>query len=283
MKPSRLTVIALMLCLPYFCTYVWAQTDQVDYSKKGSAEILKGNYNTALNYLTMSISRSHQGVDYLKRAFCYANLDRYVEAGRDLDSAFVLGFPRKTMQEALLLRGTTRFHLKKYAEAISDLSQVITIDSSLGEAYYYRAMSHSCLMNLYDAGRDYTKAIELEPNNTDFRFMRGVFFHMMEEDESAVSDFTVYLQAVSDNPYAYYLRGDSYLELHRLDEALRDLDRAIELDPKKADYLAARGKVRFQQRMYGMALKDFRKAIQLKPEMEDELKEMIEKSEQYFK
>lgn len=64
---------------------------------------------------------------------------------------------------------------------------------------------------------------------------------------------------------AYHYRADAYVELGKLDLALKDYTRTIELRPKDPFRYYARGLAYMQQNKYALAQSDFSKAILLKP------------------
>ena len=61
------------------------------------------------------------------------------------------------------------------------------------------------------------------------------------------------------------IRGETRLRLRRYDEALADLNRAVELDPDHADAIARRGRVHQDMERYDEALADYSRAIELRP------------------
>jgi tetratricopeptide (TPR) repeat protein len=70
----------------------------------------------------------------------------------------------------------------------------------------------------------------------------------------------------------YYHRGVSYHKIGRLDLAIADFTKAIEINSDVADAYANRGKVRLDKRENKLAVVDFNKALEIKPALADELK-----------
>ena len=60
---------------------------------------------------------------------------------------------------------------------------------------------------------------------------RGIVYFRQSEFEKAVEDLTKTLAADEKNASACRTRGESFLKLKRFSEALKDLQRAVELDP----------------------------------------------------
>ena len=63
----------------------------------------------------------------------------------------------------------------------------------------------------------------------------------------------------------YFSRGLTYGHLERFDEALRDFDRAIGLDPNHADAYSSRANIYNKLKRYEDALSDCQKAMALSP------------------
>ncbi|MBE8969411.1 tetratricopeptide repeat protein [Nostocales cyanobacterium LEGE 12452] len=92
-----------------------------------------------------------------------------------------------------------------------------------------------------------------------------------EEDvyQVTLEMFTAVLQnsgiEVKWQPIALGWRGKTYRLMDRYEEALQDLNRAIELDPKYDWVIASRGVTYFLMKRYSEALQNFDRAIKLNP------------------
>ena len=82
--------------------------------------------------------------------------------------------------------------------------------------------------------------------------------------DAALQDFSEAIQTHSDFPMAYYHRALVLMELQRPKEALADLEVAIR-DVKYDDYYAARARAQFQLENDPDALSDLNRAIELDP------------------
>ena len=68
---------------------------------------------------------------------------------------------------------------------------------------------------------------------------------------------------------AYHYRGALYLKRERNDEAILDLDRALEIDPRLATAYSDRGIAHRRKGQYELAIADYGEAIRLWPEWHD--------------
>ncbi|MBD2415577.1 hypothetical protein FACHB389_22060 [Nostoc calcicola FACHB-389] len=94
---------------------------------------------------------------------------------------------------------------------------------------------------------------------------RGNIYRLMQRYEEALKDFD---QAIELNPKYHWgiaRRGLTYCLMQRYEEALKDFDCAIELDPQCTWAIACRGKTYRRIKRYSEAVKDFDRAIELNP------------------
>ena len=84
--------------------------------------------------------------------------------------------------------------------------------------------------------------------------------------EEAVDDYTRMVQLEPEDPTAYYYRAVAHVELGQLKRALRDLTRAVELNPDEVRTYYERGKVHLRRGDPGLAVDDFDRVIAREPD-----------------
>ncbi|WP_298918087.1 tetratricopeptide repeat protein [uncultured Nostoc sp.] len=92
---------------------------------------------------------------------------------------------------------------------------------------------------------------------------RGQTYRLMKRYPEALQDID---RAIELNPkldWAIARRGETYRSMKRYPEALQDFDRAIELNPKYDWAIARRGQTYLMLKLYNEALADFNRAINL--------------------
>ena len=77
------------------------------------------------------------------------------------------------------------------------------------------------------------EAIEIKPNDARFYISRGCF-KGTESHEDAIEDYTKAIEIEPNNVFAYRLRGDSKRKLGDYQGAINDYSKAIEIYPNKA-------------------------------------------------
>jgi tetratricopeptide (TPR) repeat protein len=82
------------------------------------------------------------------------------------------------------------------------------------------------------AERDFTAAIELDPEDTNVLQGRGFARLALKEYDRAIADFNAVLNLNPENAPAYAMRGMARLEKKQFDRAIRDFDQALALEPE---------------------------------------------------
>jgi tetratricopeptide (TPR) repeat protein len=139
---------------------------------------------------------------------------------------------------AYTLRGTVYRQNGDYAQAIADLDRAIEIDPQSSYAYTQRAlarqqgqMKDSSAQVLADAER----AIELDPSNSLAHIIRGNEHAAQHDHRAALADYDRAARVNAQSYSAMAGRGSSNIVLGRLDEARRDLQEALKLNPPPRD------------------------------------------------
>ena len=150
-----------------------------------------------------------------------------------------------------------------YEEAIKNYTQAIEMNPQYLDAYKYRAYLYHCNGEYDEAIHDYSKAIELDGQDSHLYCNRGIAFHNKNELDLAISDYN---KAIGLNPKtneAYFGRGQIYFGEHDFDQAISDYSRVIELNPQHAEAYERRGCAYTYDGNYEYAIKDLSKAIEL--------------------
>lgn len=155
--------------------------------------------------------------------------------------------------------------LEQYMKAIEDFSRAIELDPNDYIAYHDRGIAYSKLNQHERAIADLSRTIELNPNNYRGYFNRGSIYYFLNQYERAMDDFN---KAIELNPYladAYSNRGIIYHILKQDDRALKDLNKAIKLDLNDAVKYYNCGVFYRDLKQYKLALRKLSEAIELNP------------------
>ncbi len=131
-----------------------------------------------------------------------------------------------------------------YPRAIRALTRSIAFRDN-PRAYLLRGEAYQALGNCQHAIQDFTRAIQLAPNEARGYTDRGSCYRATGDFDKALADLTKSI-AISPGSANYLERGLTYTSLQRWTAAEEDLDRAIEMRPGVPDFHRARSYVRIQ-------------------------------------
>ena len=141
----------------------------------------------------------------------------------------------------LLQRAVANSVVQNYADAVDDINTCLSIDNNMALAYWHRAVCQSqegrtgnaqvpeTQIRENAAMDDFTKALELSPNDPYILFDRGNLKLTMGDLQGAIDDFT---KAIEGNPHiaeAYYNRGLARINAGNREQGIEDLSKAGEL------------------------------------------------------
>jgi len=112
---------------------------------------------------------------------------------------------------------------------------------NFGKAYLWRGMAYGKASDAQKALKDFSLALQKNPELYQAYKFRGNIFGVMKNYEQSVADLTKFLEHYPTEVPELYNRGLSYANLERNQEAVADFTRAIELDTTFARVYRARG------------------------------------------
>ena len=100
--------------------------------------------------------------------------------------------------------------------------------------HYREAMIHSGCNELREAIAEYTKVIELLPNDAESYDSRGTCYLRLEQLEEAVEDYEKAISLDPKNGEYYSGLFPAYIRLGEDEKAAEALEKAVKLNPKEA-------------------------------------------------
>lgn len=114
------------------------------------------------------------------------------------------------------------------------------------------------------------RAIDADPQYVSGLLLRARINFSLNEFHGVIDDVTTAfdLDKNANNSMAdfYLLRGDAYFKLNELNNAKKDIDYCIKLNPRNAAAYFIRGVILFEKKIYYEALENFDEAIKLDPD-----------------
>jgi len=133
---------------------------------------------------------------------------------------------------------------------------------NLGSALFEENKIDSAIFN-------YSKAMEIDPENKDAYYNRGVIYFMDAKYEKAIVDFREVVRINDFDTDALMAMGISYVEVNKFDSAIKCFDKYVEVDSLFAEIYVKRGVAKYRIKDYKSALLDYNKAIALQPQYID--------------
>ncbi|MDA3778775.1 MAG: tetratricopeptide repeat protein [Bacteroidales bacterium] len=131
--------------------------------------------------------------------------------------------------------GKYNIHKEKFEQSIEDFNKGIELlDKNtdkflLNKFFVNKGAAYQKLSESELALKNYTKAIDRNPNNPNVYIYRGYLYYKNGEFEKAITDFSTVIKLDSKNPYAYYNRGMSYTKHDQKNKACKDFHKACEM------------------------------------------------------
>jgi tetratricopeptide (TPR) repeat protein len=251
---------------------------------------------------------------YALRGFCHTELGEFAAAEADLARALASDPGEATRYAVLVNRGVLRTRQRRYARAAADfrraiglrprqynayanlaaahqqrgqvgralarMDQAIRLEPDLASLHRSRARLHLQARDLAAALRDLDAALRLEPAGSRLAAQdhvdRGRILHQRRRYPEALAAYDTALAIQPRFARAHLLRGEALLELQRHDQAVRALDRYLEIgEPPATNRKKARTRLATAYELRGLAREkrgdflaavgDFTQALHIQP------------------
>jgi tetratricopeptide (TPR) repeat protein len=212
-------------------------TNQEAYKLCGSLdEKLKDLPNAIANYRNASNLDRTDLLLYLKLADLNISAKQTEEAIHDLDHGI------QAIPDASGLfqkKGEILYKAQKFPQAEDNFSLAIERDGKNSSAFYYRGMTEIELKQIASAGNDFTTARVLGLD----------------------SPYQLITLSIANN---FFVSGQRFFSLSKLDSTLLYLNAAILINPSKSEYRFTRGEFYMRIKDFEHAVDNYTQAIQLK-------------------
>ena len=238
-----------LLC--YRLADVYFYYSQFEKALKMNEELLKIEGDDYLNYLQggeilLRLNRTIEAEDFFKKAIA---LYDHVEARHRIGYILYLN--------------------KKYEESLENLYKVSKMDSScLQSASYYIGLAHNyrAIDKLDLAISDYTKAIEIEPNNTDYIWHKAECYFESKKYHHTIMECSLAISLEPEESAFYELRGRAYYNLENHTEAKKDIEKYIQFHPNSPFGYYILGIIEYEMKDLNSALRRFERVLEIDKE-----------------
>jgi tetratricopeptide (TPR) repeat protein len=121
-------------------------------------------------------------------------------------------------------------------------------------------------------------AIELYVNSHNIYYvyyLRGIAYRGLGKLDDALTDFNRSIELYTHFAKSYFERGNLYEFKNNYKDAITDFNKSIELNPNYSRFYEERGLTYYYSKKYKESISDLEKAIQLKPSSESSLRQFI--------
>src|SRR6266403_2799292 len=137
-------------------------------------------------------------------------------------------------------RGQALLKDKKFQEASLEFRNALQIDDKLADAHWGLANAYEGLKRYQEAFEEMKQVVALDPNNLDVRVRLGNYYLMGgKQSPAAVSEAErlakEVLQKDGNHIEGHILMGSVMFSQDHKPEAFAELNRAIEIDPKRVE------------------------------------------------
>lgn len=248
----------------------------------------------ALKNWSLSLKANPKDVDtYMERAEYYYQMDKYEESTADYKRICDLQ-PGNTLGYIGL--GRNALEQEQYDVALKLFAYTLSLDPSNAKAYTYRAEAYLKQGNTSEAIDDIIKALRISGDSKAFYLMQTIegmgkttlwaklkvqqiknpneeywpycLGALSERDSMYMKAIEHYQAAnkISPNDASYYRIACCYEEIGDYDEALKNIEQAIEMDPNDDDYVSEKADLLYDMGRGKEAIAAYDQYIKANPE-----------------
>ncbi|MFN7926345.1 MAG: tetratricopeptide repeat protein [Blastocatellia bacterium] len=224
-------------------------------TQKGELTMAYANFNHALAIEPLNASA------YYQRGRIKSQQENWVGAFADYEHALDV---QPNFLPALLARSDLLREMGQFDGALTDVTKYLQLNPTVPEAYYLRATIWQAKENLSQALDDLTQAQTLQPKRAEFPCQRAHVRLLQGDLAGALADYQRAL-AIGPLPSAYNNRAVILQAQGRIQDALEDLNQAIDYYPAYALAYYNRSQIWQLLSVPEAAQRDLRRAQELAP------------------
>jgi tetratricopeptide (TPR) repeat protein len=204
------------------------------YGSRGETHLAMGDKAAGLADLDQAVKLRPTQLDvYLRRGKAYHDLGRYDEAIADFERALRL-HPKSP--DVLYHRGLTYQAQRKPELALADFDAAIAADAGYLLAAYQKITTHCGLLQYEQALAETARILKLKSDDLRAHTFAAHIYHRQGRYDDAIKLLNVVLQRIApSNPSILNQRGDVYRSMGKLDLAVADWRRSVQLAGKQID------------------------------------------------
>lgn len=169
--------------------------------------------------------------DYNKAILLSPKFKMAIDNKANLVSEVCVADDKDFSEKYYLSLGIKEVNSGNFTEAIKSLNEVLKYNSKSDLAYFYKGIVYHSLNKVKEAFENYSKAIEINKKMPDAYFNRGQLI-MKTNPKGALDDFVSAVALDGKFIDAYYSIAVIQKEMKQYEDAIKNLDKIIELEPQ---------------------------------------------------
>lgn len=188
------------------------------YNNRGYSKFLKGDFDGALQ-------------DYNKAILLNPKFKMALDNKAMLFSKACMEDDKDFSEKYYLSLGIAELREGNIADAIKSFDESIALNKKNELPYFYKGIAFQSLGKNDEAYENYSKAIEINKNMIDAYYNRGQLIYKTNPKQ-AIDDFVAAIALDSKFIEAYYSLAAVQKNLGQYEDAIKNLDKIIELEPQ---------------------------------------------------
>ncbi len=198
------------------------------------------------------------------RGSALLDLKRLDEAVASFDRVLAIhpGVAQSWNNRAIALAG-----LKHWDEALASYDRALALDRNFAQGWNNRGLALHAMGRLGEALDSFDRALTLDPGIEGVWLNRGNVLRDLRRGAQAVESYDRALAIQPRNAQTWTNRGIALRDIKRIDEALASYSQALAIQPDQAEMFYTRGLVTWvEKKDYESALRDLTRAVELDPD-----------------
>ncbi len=222
-----------------------------------------GDLLKAENAYEKIIKLTNAQEDHYKLGIIRFKLKKYEHSIESFDQTIKLDPKHK---KALHNKGIALMMLNKNKKAIESFEKAIQIDKNYGTAYYQKGIAEEKNGDMQQAFASFKNAYNLD-KNPNYALKAGIVSNNLgnfKQSEEYLNFFNA--NAKKPNEIAIYNLSIAKFENNKLEESLETINKAIDLNPEKSEYLYLKASINLKKENYQNAISLYSLVIEKNPE-----------------
>jgi tetratricopeptide (TPR) repeat protein len=155
----------------------------------------------------------------------------------------------------------------EFEPSVQHYTKALALDPSFVEAYNGRGQAYFQLKKFPEAFSDFDNAIKAGIVTPKLFLNRGKCHVILSRPAEAIPDLAKSLELEPRNPETWYFKAVAEGKTGDLAGALKDYSKAIELNPQYVEALVNRGLMYFNEQKFDEAIADYTAALAVRPDI----------------